>query len=259
MHNSCVIAAIDTSERARVVAERAARVAQDLGAPLVLAHVEGGRKKPSLVDLDTLATDVGAALVRLSGKASVELTALAEREGAALMVLGLHRERRVLDLLGLTTMEKIVLAAPCPVLIAHQPAAEPYAQVLAPSDFSAASAASLIMARRVAPKARFHVVHALQLPLGLNFKPGHPETDALLKTAHSQRAAFLATRDLPVLEEAPEIVPGGVHQVLNFRREELGADLVAIGAHSGRKPDALGNYARDLMRAPPTDLLVAKP
>jgi nucleotide-binding universal stress UspA family protein len=73
------------------------------------------------------------------------------------------------------------------------------------------------------------------------------------------RTAFLSAPGLPELAETPEIVVGGVHEVLAFRQAELGADLVCIGTHSGRDPSRLGNYARDLMRAPPTDLLVAKP
>lgn len=259
MLNSCIIAATDRSDRALIVAARAARLAAELGSRLVLAHVDEGKKKPSAVDLETLASTVGADLMRIEGQTVPKLIALAEEQNAKLIVVGLHRERRVRDLLGLTTMEKLVLRAPCPVLIAHQPATGPYAQVLAPSDFWLGSAAALEMAGRIAPSAQFHVIHALQMPLGAVFKRGSEDTEAVLARASERRAAFLAVPGLPKLAEPPEIVPGGVHQVLEFRRNELGADLVAIGAHSGRKPDHLGEYARDLMRAPPTDLLVAKP
>jgi hypothetical protein len=52
----------------------------------------------------------------------------------------------VLDVLRLTTMEKIVLAAPVPVLIAHREPSRPYRRVLALTDFSPASAAALRVA-----------------------------------------------------------------------------------------------------------------
>jgi nucleotide-binding universal stress UspA family protein len=84
-------------------------------------------------------------------------------------------------------------------------------------------------------------------------------SDDVLTQAEQMRAAFLASPGLPELAEPPEIVPGGVHEVLAFRQVELNADLVCIGTHSGRDPGQLGHYARDLMRAPPTDLLIAKP
>jgi nucleotide-binding universal stress UspA family protein len=195
----------------------------------------------------------------LVGEPAAELAALACTEDAELMVLGLHGERRVLDVLRLTTMERIVLAAPVPVLIAHCDAARPYRRVLALTDFSPASAAALRFAAWLAPEAEFHAIHALQLPLGALFSGQEAASDEHLTRAEQMRAAFLASPGLPELAEAPEIVTGGVHEVLAFRQGELAADLVCIGTHSGRDPSQIGNYARDLMRAPPTDLLVAKP
>jgi nucleotide-binding universal stress UspA family protein len=195
----------------------------------------------------------------LAGEPADELAGLAIEVNAVLMVLGLHRERRVLDLLRLTTMEQIVLAAPTPVLIAHRAAQGPYRRVLALTDFSPASAVALRFAAQIAPDAEFHAIHALQLPIGARFTARDAASDDSLTQAEQMRAAFLASPGLPELAEAPEIVPGGVHEVLSFRQRELGADLVCVGTHSGRDPDQLGHYARDLMRAPPTDLLVAKP
>lgn len=275
MSDCTVIAATDLSVRSAHVAGRGAALAELLKARLILAHVgaeDGGalptrfgalglgraREKPA-ERLAAAAAAHGAEARLLRGAPDKALTALATEENAALILLGLHRERRVLDLLLLTTMERIVLAALCPVLIAHQPPTRPYTQVLALTDFSAASAAALVMAARIAPQARFHAVHALQLPIGAIFRRGASETEAALKRAEALEAAFLATPGLPPLAEKPEIVPGGVHQVLAFRRAELEADLVCIGTHSGAEPGALGSYARDLMRAPPTDLLVSGP
>lgn len=219
-----------------------------------------GMKNPE-ARLRTLAQSLGPHVEfrLLHGNASAALSELGKDENALLMVLGLHRERRVLDLLRLTTMERIVLDAAMPVLIAHQPPRKSYRCVLAPTDFSPASAASLRMAAQLAPGARFHAIHALQLQLGARFSPGDAATDAAITRAEQLRAAFLAMPGLPDFAEPPEIVPGGVHEVLAFRQNELQADLVCIGTHSGRNPTELGNYARDLMRAPPTDLLVAKP
>lgn len=271
MSQPVILAATDLSPRSAHVPGRAAALAATLGARLILAHVgpdEGnrpvhlpplGRARAKAEDLDAIAASCGAEPRRLIGEPAAVLAELARTEEAALIVLGLHRERRVLDVLRLTTMERIVLQSPCPVLIAQWPADHAYDRVLAPTDFSAASGAALTMAGRIAPTAQFHAVHALHLPLGAIFKRGSHETDAALARAAKRCAAFLAMPGLPALAEPPEIVPGGVHQVLAFRSQELGADLVAIGAHSGRDPGALGNYARDLMRAPPTDLLVAKP
>lgn len=284
-----ILAATDFSPRSAQVAGRAAALARVLGARLVLAHVlparpegpalaaDGRRVRPVLARLglrgraltDAAAQDQLQAIAAqlgqpteirvLHGTPEAALAAEAEACGAALIVLGLHRERRVLDALRLTTMERIVLAAPVPVLLASLPADRPYARVLALTDFSPGSAAALAMAARLCPAAAFHAVHALKLPLLAAVAGRDSATDEALTQAELLRSAFVARPGLPTLAAPPELVPGGVHEVLAFRTTELNPDLVCIGTHSGRAPDALGHYARDLMRAPPTDLLVAKP
>ena len=218
------------------------------------------RKDPG-VALQALARRLGPGVeVRLiEGEVDTALSGLAHEENALMLVLGLHRKRRVLDVLRLTTMERIVLAATAPVLIADQRPREGYRRVLAPTDFSPASAEALRWAARIAPGASFHAIHALQLPLGARFSPGEAASDAALTRTEQLRAAFLALPGMPAFAEPPEIVPGGVHEVLAFRQNELQADLLCIGTHSGRDPLQLGNYARDLMRAPPADLLIARP
>lgn len=251
-------AASDTHETHLFAAEAAPGKLTRIGRSLRLLPRGLTNPEAALRDLaHHLGPEVEIRLLR--GAVDVSLSNLAEEEAALMLVLGLHRERRVLDVLRLTTMERIVLAATVPVLIAHQRPRDGYRRVLAPTDFSPASAAALRMAARIAPKASFHAIHALQVPLGARFSPGDAATDAALTRAEQLRTAFLAMPDLPEFAEPPEIVPGGVHEVLAFRQNELRADLLCIGTHSGRDPLQLGNYARDLMRAPPTDLLVAKP
>ncbi|HHX88156.1 MAG TPA: universal stress protein [Paracoccus sp.] len=241
----------DTTEAARGTLSR-------LGRSLL------GRSRPQKAPqaaLQTLAQGLGPGIeIRLiEGEVDTALSSLADAENALMLVLGLHRRRRVLDALRLTTMERIVLAAPVPVLIADQRPRDGYRRVLAPTDFSPASAEALRWAARIAPGASFHAIHALQLPLGARFSPGEAASDAALTRAEQLRAAFLALPGMPAFAEPPEIVPGGVHEVLAFRQNELQADLLCIGTHSGRDPLQLGNYARDLMRAPPADLLIARP
>ncbi|PWE27271.1 hypothetical protein C4N9_18390 [Pararhodobacter marinus] len=260
-----VIAATDLTDRSAPVAARARSLARSRGAQVLLAHVRGDdTRKIAAADLEAslheIAAEAGADGVRLlDGPVQTALADLARAEGAGLIVLGPHRERRVLDLLRLTTMERVVLAAPCPVLIARLPVHRPYRQVLLATDFSAASAQALICAARVAPEAEFHAIHALQVPLGR-------EKATMRARAEQAREAFLARPGLPPLAEPPEIVEGGVHQVLAFRHRELDADLLCLGTQSDapadepeRKPaePRLGNYARDLVRVPPSDVLIA--
>ena len=260
-----IIAASDLTPRSASVAGRALALGRRLGAQVILVHCVGPGSAPTLIEKARAALlaalQGGAAEVRvLTGPPETVVPALCRDEGAELVVLGLHRVRPVLDLLGLTTMEKILLRSAVPVLIAHTPPARPYRVVLSSTDFAPACAAALAAAARIAePEAEFHAIHALQLPLRDKLSPADLAHSRAMTTADGLCRSFQAMPGVPTGLHPPEIVPGGVHEVLSFRLEELQPDLLAIGTHSGRDPELLGNYARDLMRQPPTDVLVAKP
>lgn len=260
-----IIAASDLTPLSREVPGRALALAEQLGARMILVHALPAHASAAQVDAAraalTAALDGRPAEVRvLSGPPDQALRAVCLAEEAGLVVLGLHRFRRVMDILGLTTMERIVLHAPAPVLIAHTSAARPYRTVLSSTDFAPACAAALEAAARIAtPDAEFHAIHALQLGLRDKFSHGGVEASRAMTTAQALCRAFLTMPGIPAGLHPPEIVPGGVHEILKYRLEELRPDLLAIGTHSGRDPETLGNYARDLMREPPTDVIVAKP
>ncbi|MCC1481501.1 universal stress protein [Roseibaca sp. Y0-43] len=262
----CILAATDGTERSRAVLGRAQLIARHWGARLALVHV----RKPSAarfrLRLARTAPDhLAQALVEHGGRAedlhildaapAEGVIALARQLGAGLVVLGLHRERRVLDTLRMTTMERITLGVDCPVLVAQRYPVQPYARVLGALSFDPICGRGLAQAARIAPGAAFHAIHAL--PRAATDSATARARD--LQRAEERRAAFMRCKDLPPDMPLPEIVPGGVHEVLRFRMEEWQPDLLVIGAHSGRDPTRLGNYARDLMRAPPTDALVTKP
>jgi nucleotide-binding universal stress UspA family protein len=195
----------------------------------------------------------------VEGDVATALAELARTVRADLVVLGLHKLRPVLDSLRLTTMERVTLAVPCPVLVAHRPDVTPYRCVLGAVTFAPASAHAMAIAARLAPGAAFHAIHALQARKRDLTDAQMLQDSTAMTEADMLRQAFLNLPDLPQGLHRPEIIPGGVHEVIAYRMAELTPDLLVIGSHSGRNPDALGNYARDLMRAPPTDLLIAKP
>ncbi|NYS23698.1 universal stress protein [Rhodobacteraceae bacterium 2376] len=269
-----IIAATDLTRRSARVLGRAVRLARNLGAEVVFVSVlpleRGGvvrrALRPALTPeavLDRLRAEAagheGVAIDCrvLEGTPEAALHALAQECGAGLIILGLHKERRVLDVLRLTTMERIVLASDLPVLIAHRPVAADYARVLGSVTFSHTCARALQVAARIAPGASIHAIHALQMPLRDKLSPTDPEQTRSMTEAEVMRSAFCAMDGVP--DTLPEIIIGGVHEVLRFRIEELRPDLLALGTHSGRDPGVLGNYTRDLMRAPPCDILVVKP
>lgn len=288
-----IIAATDLSTRSAQVLGRAVRIAKDLhadqggtaGVRIFFVHVmekagfspRRALRLKSRVNtrsgaMETL-TALAAAFYQMpalrdaphiecrvaDGAPEAVLSALIAQEKADLLILGLHQERRVLDALRLSTMERILLRGDCPVLIAHRPPERRYATVLGAVDFGPASAQALILAGKLAPDAAFHAIHALQQPLRDKLSPTDTDDTAAMVQAEMLRQAFCETPGLPKNLHLPEIVPGPVHEVLNYRLDELRPDLLAIGTQSSKVADRLGHYARDLMRAPPTDVLIAKP
>ncbi|MGY6632500.1 MAG: universal stress protein [Alkalilacustris sp.] len=286
-----IIAATDLTPLSQEVPARALALAARLGARVILVHSLPAGSQPERVaeveaqlahalaeaaaqgpaadpgdgrgdgggDDDTHERPGAEARVLL-GPPDEAIRAICIAEAGGLVILGLHKFQRVRDVLRLTTMERIVLRAPAPVLIAHTPATQPYRIVLSSTDFAPACAAALAAAARIAaPGAEFHALHALQLGLRDKFSHGSIEDSRSMTSARALCQAFLTMPGVPARLHPPEIVPGGVHEVLSFRLEELRPDLLAIGTHSGRDPETLGNYARDLMREPPTDVIVAKP
>ena len=272
-----LIAATDLTPRSAAVLPRAAQLARDHGARLILAHaldstaagVKRLRLKPrkdpramAEARLTTLAAaypDLPISLHIEDGKPEAVIIRLAEQHDADLIVLGLHKPRRVLETLRMTQMEHITQSASCPVLIAHTPSERPYHKILGAITFAPASAAALHVADCLAPGAELHAIHALQLPLSAKLPAVDLMASPEMTEAEMLRRAFLDLDVTPQRLIAPEIVPGGVHEVLQFRIAELDPDLIVIGSQSGRSTTRLGNYTRDLMRAPPKDMLIAKP
>ncbi len=272
-----ILAATDLTRRSGAVVGRAAQLAQAHGARLVLVHVVEPRTRTvarfrllkasdplcdAQTELERMRTaypDLDITCRVATGSPAKVIPDLAELEGADLIVLGLHLPRRVLETVRLTNLERIAQAARCPVLIAHTNDAAPYRKILGAVTFAPASAEALRVASRLAPEADLFSIHALRLPLRAKLPSIDLKTTPEMTEAELLRSAFMAMDGLPSGLHMPEIVPGGVHEVLQFRIAELKPDLVVIGSHSGRDPENLGNYARDLMRAPPTDMLVAKP
>ncbi|WP_114966760.1 universal stress protein [Alkalilacustris brevis] len=266
-----IIAASDLSERSQEVLGRALVLGSDLGARVIFVHItspgapamrneDARQRMRRQVEETPLPGGTEPEIRVLNGRPELAIPALAAEEGADLVVLGLHRIRPVLDMLRMTTMERIVLRCDMPVLIAHIPASRPYRTVLSATDFAPACAAALAAAARLAPGAEFHAIHALRMPLRERIgSDDDPTRSSAYTMAESLRDAFCRMRGVPETLHTPEIVPGGVHEVLSFRLDELEPDLLTIGSHSGRDPMTLGNFARDLMREPPVDVLVSKP
>lgn len=270
------LVATDLSERGDRAVQRAFDLAARNGAELVLTSIVDDTLPSDIAG--RLAEDIAARLTRMAaavagasdvthrvavriGDPAEAIAALASEEQAALLVLGLHRLRPLLDAMRDTTMQRVARTSPCPVLLVREPVDGPYQTVVAAVDFSPAAAAAVRMAARVAPGATIRPVHAMHVPYkGLMARSGTAADYAPFRhEAEAARDDWLAAETLPEGLPEVEIAEGTVTEVL--ARALKGATLLALGTHarSGLYGFLAGSHCTGLMRDPPCDLLIVRP
>lgn len=268
------IAATDLSVRADRALRRAFRLARERGAKLIIVSVVDDTlpdaiaarlSAETVAELDRLCeADPDAGKVKhdtrvLLGDPARTVAELAREEGAALLILGIHRPRAFADAVRDTTMQRIVRQAGCPVLVVRDPALKPYASILGAVDFSPASAAALKAAHDIAPEARVAGIHALHIPYEGLLPPGggapfRAEAEAALKDWRADQLIPEGFADVLIDEGTPG-------EVLSAAIAEQRPDLLAAGAHShaGLARFLLGSFTTSLLRDLPCDLLIAPP
>lgn len=271
------LVATDLSERGDRAVQRAFDLAARNGAELVLTSIVDDTLPSDITE--RLAEEIAARLARMAaaaagaggvthrvavriGDPADAIAALASEEEAALLILGLHRLRPLLDAMRDTTMQRVARMSPCPVLLVRDPVDGPYASVVAAIDFSPAAAAAVRMAARVAPQATIRPVHAMHVPYkGLMARSGTAADYAPFRhEAEAARDDWLAVEMLPEGLPEVEIAEGSVGDVL-ARALKGGATLLALGTHarSGLYGFLAGSHCTELMRDPPCDLLIVRP
>lgn len=266
-----IVVATDMSERADRAIERALKLASDIKARCAVV---------SIVDA-TLPQDMATELrgmterrlrkmldahngrqseldVRI-GDVVPGVLGIASEMNADLLVLGIHRRRKFMDAVRETTMERILTLSDFPVLLVRDPVNGSYGRVLVATNFSRACAAAMIAAGSMAPGAEINSIHALHIPfVGLTggtssvmAKAIRRETEELARTWHISHG---------ISGKMPDIVTGGIHEVLNRKIKSFEPELLVLGAHtrSGLGWHKLGTFAAEIFRNPPVDLLVAR-
>ena len=97
----------------------------------------------------------------------------------SIIVVGAHGAQFIKDLLVGTTAEKVVRKGDRPVLVVKRPVHGPYRRVLVAMDFSEQSRKALELGLRLAPGAKFHLLHAYQGVEEQLWRVDFPKSDIL--------------------------------------------------------------------------------
>lgn len=208
----------------------------------------------------------------VTGIPSLRIAQEAAEAGANLIVLGTHGRTGLAHVLLGSTAERVVAAAPCPVLTVRMPrgrgpaaAAPPSVRrLLVPVDFSDHSLEALEYAALVA--AQFHaaltLVHVMEpvaygLDFTLPFGGNGPAARAHVEARLAALAAPLAAQGLDV----DHLVRGGTpaDSILDWTSHQP-YDLIVMGTHGRRGLSHLagGSVAEAVLRRAPCPVLTVK-
>ena len=287
-----ILAATDLSAPSRHAADRAALLARGTGAKLTLAHslvatalddlrrfVDDAEPTRAVVEAD--ARDrLHALAVRLGqrnnlvvtehlaiGNPVQELARVADEIDADLLVTGTHGASFFRGVVIGSTAERVARRSARPVLMVRQLVHESYQRVLIPVDFSAWSAPSIALARRVAPGAKLVLLRVVQVPFENRLR--------LAGMTESQLVAFRGTaireaqQRLDDVAAAAGLTKGWVRlvasdgadpwmQVVRQEQEE-DCDLIVIGKHGRHVLEELllGSTTRVVIAESSADVLVS--
>lgn len=268
-----IVVGVDLSAGAELAAIRAAEVAAQTGAELVLVHAATvpespdvpesmkpaadalvavltdrlARERAALGDLrERLGTGSGVAISQLliDRPADEALTEAATELGADLIVTGTRPRSGLRRWLLGSVAEHVVRAAPCSVLVVRE--GDPdrgFERIVVGSDFSAAADAGLTQALAIArPGAAIDLVHCFQVPLlGLRddpdaaLVPGYEHLrDELLADAHKRGDAALAAHGNSSATLRYHLVEQSPREAVCDLAEQVQADLVVVGSHGHR-------------------------
>jgi nucleotide-binding universal stress UspA family protein len=287
-----IVAATDLSTAAEHAAYRAARLAVESGAALLLVHVvskngldrlatlmpdfvvmDSGRIEEAIRrDVESLAltlrqhVGVSPEVFVTSGAVLDEITTCADRRNADLLVLGAQGKERLRDWLLGSTTERLLRRTRRPALIVKQKPTAPYRRILVPVDFSAHAAAALRMARTVAPEAELVLAHIAEIPFAGKLENAGVSKGVMRELQQRSelqaRAAmddFVRQAELGSVLTQRVIRQGDVPTIIAELETQLDCDLVVMGKRGLSLTDELllGSVTRHVLARSHCDVLVA--
>jgi nucleotide-binding universal stress UspA family protein len=289
-----VLAATDFSKGSQAAIRHASRVARARSDTLVLMHavhmpqdesswayfVERAQRTKAEIEervLDDLDDIFGEAVaeedrprhvefVFEQGRPSDVIWDVTERKGADLVVIGGAQERAVASYFLGSTAEDVIRSAVQPTLVVPpDDTANRCQTVLAATDFSPASSASVEYAARWARlfDARLLVAHVVDEPGGLFGWADDTDAADVQRRARERLETWLEDVELPA-GESPAVTPlvrtGRPHEALAELVDEEDVDIAVMGTHGQRgwKRYFVGSNTLKLLRLLPCPVVALR-
>lgn len=243
-------------------------VAQQLGEVTAAMQLEVTRRLSEKVE-ELRAQGIDTEIETPQGPAGEVVAQVARKHAAELIVVGTHGHTGISRFLLGSVATAILRHAPCDVLVCRGNANKlPFRRPLVAMDFSAASKRALRHTARVAqPNAPIEVLHAWQLPagswgasfFGVDRFPWSQIRDAVVQSAKLKGEKVLTESASLGHPLHLELVQGAPTPVITHAAERGGYDLISVGTHGhgGFRRLLLGSVAEGVIRHAPCSVLVA--
>ncbi len=274
-----ILLATDLSCRCDRAQDRAALLAEQWGAKLIVLHVLEGSEPSDLpswrrslgtaaeiaerrirADLEGRAVDWEVVLER-GDPAEAILRQATERE-CGLVVTGLARDEMFGPVVLGSAVDWLVRRAPMPVLVVKNRPHRPYTELVVATDFSEPSRHALECALGLFPEARLTLFHAYRVPFA-GFLGREAHQDEFHATAAAECAAFLSRVQAPpaALAQMRNLIEyGSPDELISTYVRDRPVDLVVLGTQgrSGLSGFLVGSTAERLLSYLPCDVMMVR-
>jgi universal stress protein E len=280
-----ILVATDLSIRSHRALRRAGLLAQTNAAEITLVHVVDEDQPAELINIETrevsrileeqIASVAELRCVRcrpvvVAGSQFSGILRAAESAKADLIVMGAHRKHVLRDIFIGTTIERVMRAAACPVLMVNREARRSHRSALAAVDTSKLSAHVIRTAKelKLLDHCRFAIAHAFCPPgqvmmfyAGLTSDSINEYVDSARRRAVTELATFLKTNGFEDQTWLRHVEEGTPFEVISRLVEARRPDLLIIGSHgrSGIAKALLGSVTEEALRSLDLDILVVPP
>lgn len=266
-----ILVTSDLSDRSERALRRAFKLAGSMDAELTLFSVADESLPTDLCDLlasrsqeylEAFAKEAGnnskPKIIVERGDPTTRLAEMANNPAFDLVIFGRHRTGRFFDGFRKTTLESVASLALNPLLIVVNPSHQDYRRVLAPTAFSRACHRAVETAIKVAPDAELRMIHAWNAPFeGLT--GGKDSSYAKTIAKETKDLAEDWSTNLPADLSPVDLIHGGIGPAVAELVNSWHPELLAIGAHTrSLSISGLGSFTSELLRDPPTDLLITR-
>lgn len=272
-----ILAATDFSAGSYRALERAAILARELRAHLLLLHVANLelpaemvpneveqaaiRLESEAIHLTDLAGSSPETLVRV-GCAVREIVSAAKERDASLIVLGRHRRRLIRDMFKDLTVARTLREGCVPVLLVNKQAVASYAQVLVATDLSSSSGRAIRYADalNLFSGAEVSITHASKL-ISNDSKAASVEVGNAGKDALAAVVSFLDREGLNITPHNVVLDFGDPLPTIFRAIDEQNAELLIVGTRKqgGLSRFVVGSVASDILRRAQCDVLAVPP